>query len=72
METEKITTQNCGLYLENDSTVKFKDWRERMNGTGDSNMVKIDAALGEKQDRLHGVRLRYDSTTKTLVVEEEV
>ena len=42
------TTKNYGLYLTNDSSEKFLDWRERMNGTSDSNMMKIDAALGEK------------------------
>jgi len=41
-------TTNYGLYLEDDSTAKFKDWREKMNGSTDSNMVKIDTALGEK------------------------
>jgi hypothetical protein len=42
------TTKNYGLHLTNDSSEKFLDWRERMNGTSDSNMIKIDAALGEK------------------------
>ena len=42
------TTKNYGLHLTNDSSEKFLDWRERMNGTSDSNMMKIDAALGEK------------------------
>lgn len=42
------TTKNYGLHLTNDSSEKFLDWRERMNGTRDSNMMKIDAALGEK------------------------
>lgn len=42
------TTKNYGLHLTNDSSEKFLDWRERMNGTDDSNMMKIDAALGEK------------------------
>ena len=27
--------------------MKFKDWREKINGQEDSNMVKIDDALGE-------------------------
>ena len=42
------STENYGLYLEDDSSTKFQDWRERMNGVNDSNMMKIDAALGEK------------------------
>ena len=41
-------TTNYGLYLTNDNLEKFKDWREKMNGETDSNMVKIDTALGEK------------------------
>lgn len=43
-------TTNYGLYLTDDSSEKFLDWREKMNGTTDSNMIKIDAALGEKAD----------------------
>lgn len=41
-------TANYGLYLTNDSSERFLDWREKMNGTEDSNMMKIDAALGTK------------------------
>lgn len=44
------TTANYGLHLTNDSLERFSDWRERMNGTDDSNMVKIDTALGQKAD----------------------
>ena len=43
-------TTNYGLYLTEDNTEKFKDWREKMNGANDSNMVKIDTALGKKAD----------------------
>lgn len=43
-------TPNIGLHLTSDSTERFADWREKMNGTGDSNMVKIDTALGNKAD----------------------
>lgn len=43
-------TTNYGLYLEDDSTTKFQEWREKMNGSSDSNMVKIDAVLFEKAD----------------------
>lgn len=39
-------TTNYGLYLTDDSSEKFMDWRNRMNGTSDSNMIKIDTALG--------------------------
>jgi len=44
------TTTNYGLYLTDDALTKFIDWRNLMNGTGDSNMVKIDAILKEKAD----------------------
>lgn len=43
-------TPNYGLYLTDDSSERFMDWREKMNGTTDSNMTKIDTALGEKAD----------------------
>lgn len=51
-------TPNYGLYLEDDASTKFKDWREKMNGSDNSNMVKIDVALGEKaqkSDQITGV-----------------
>lgn len=44
------STKNYGLYLTDDSTTRFLDWRNQMNGVEDSNMVKIDTALGEKAD----------------------
>ena len=40
-------TINYGLYIEDDSSVLFKDWRNRINGPADSAMVKIDALLKE-------------------------
>ena len=43
-------TTNYKLYLCDDDTKKFKEWREEMNGTGNSNMKKIDAALSQKAD----------------------
>lgn len=42
------TTVNYGLYITDDSSERFLEWRTKMNGTENSNMVKIDAALGEK------------------------
>ena len=42
-----MNTTNYNLYLEDDSTTRFLDWRQKMNGSGDSNMVKIDTALAE-------------------------
>ena len=41
-------TTNYGLYVTDDSSDKCLNWRTKMNGTVDSNMVKIDTALGEK------------------------
>lgn len=44
-------TANYGLHLTDDSSETFRDWRTKMNGTGpDSNMQKIDKALGGKAD----------------------
>lgn len=42
------TTANYGLYITDDSSERFLEWRTKMNGTENSNMVKIDTALGEK------------------------
>lgn len=43
-----MNTKNYNLYIEDDSSTHFRDWREKMNGSEDSNMIKIDNALGEK------------------------
>ena len=43
-------TTNYKLYIEDDSSTKFIDWRTKINGSTDSNMVKIDIALGQKAD----------------------
>lgn len=43
-------TENYKLYITDEETEKFKDWRQKMNGTVDSNMHKIDAALSEKAE----------------------
>ena len=39
-------TPNFHLYITDDSQEHFMDWREKMNGKENSNMTKIDAALG--------------------------
>ena len=41
-------TTHYNLHLTNDSSERFLDWREKMNGTEDSNMVKIDDVLWSK------------------------
>lgn len=43
-------TTNYQLHLTDDDTERFQDWRNAMNGPDDSNMIKIDAALGGKAD----------------------
>lgn len=43
-------TTNYGLYISDDNTERFIDWRGKINGEADSNMTKIDAALGGKAD----------------------
>lgn len=48
-------TTNYGLYIESGDTAKFADWREKMNGENDSNMVKIDTALGQKANNSQAV-----------------
>ena len=48
-------TANYGLYLEGGDTAKFADWRDKMNGENDSNMVKIDTALGQKANSSQAV-----------------
>lgn len=44
-------TTNYKLHLTDDSAERFQDWRNAMNGPSNSNMVKIDTALGEKADK---------------------
>lgn len=44
-------TSNYGLYLTDNSSEKFLDWREKMSGSNNSNMIKIDAALGGKAEK---------------------
>ena len=38
-------TAKYNLYVEDGSSVPFLDWRKKINGTSNSNMVKIDTAL---------------------------
>lgn len=41
-------TPNIGLYLEEDTKTKFKEWRRKMNGEDNSNMVIIDTEFGKR------------------------
>lgn len=40
-------TSNYGLYLTEDATVNFLDWREKLAGQNNSNMTIIDEALAK-------------------------
>ena len=55
-------TQNYKLYITDDSSERFVDWRTKMNGVADSNMVKIDAALGQKANSSQSVETTLIST----------
>ena len=57
------TTANYNLHLCDDNTKRFQDWRNEINGTEDSNMIKIDTALSEKANKSNIVEefLRADS-----------
>lgn len=48
-------TTNYGLFVSNDDQMTFREWRLKLSGETDSNMTKIDAALGEMQGRLENV-----------------
>ena len=41
-------TENYNLILTDDDQTKFKEWRESINGSSNSNMKKIDTILSEK------------------------
>lgn len=45
-------TENYNLFLCNDGTKKFKEWREEINGTSNSNMVLIDLALASLSKKI--------------------
>lgn len=47
-------TENYGLYVTDEDTDRFIDWRKRLSGETDSNMVKIDQALHEKANKQRG------------------
>lgn len=44
-------TINYQLYITDDDETLFKDWREQINGTSNSNMTKIDSALSDKAQK---------------------
>ncbi len=53
-------TANYHLYLTDDSSEKFQEWRENMNGPDNSNMVKIDTALSEKAEHSNVIETKLD------------
>ncbi len=42
-------TSNYNLYICDDYNVHFLEWRDKINGSDNSNMVKIDAALSDQR-----------------------
>lgn len=52
-----METTNYKLFLTDDPSIDFLSWREKINGRTDSNMIKIDAALGEKAKSSTSVNL---------------
>ncbi len=44
-------TPVCNLYIGDDDTLLFEEWRKLLCGLTDSNMIKIDNAIGEKAVR---------------------
>lgn len=63
-------TKNYKLHLTDDSSERFLDWRNEMNGVEDSNMVKIDTALGEKADLEDG-KVKNDQLPGNLILSED-
>ncbi len=44
-------TKNYGFILEDDPSTKFKEWRESINGTTNSNFIALDGILAGKSDK---------------------
>lgn len=57
------TTTNYGLVLEDDASSKFKDWREAINGTTNSNFIKVDQILANKSDKSVYVECTLDASS---------
>lgn len=51
-------TKNYNLFVTDDDSVGFKEWREAINSESDSNMTKIDDALGGIDKTLSGIKNR--------------
>lgn len=55
-------TTNYNLHITEDSSERFQDWRNAMNGPDNSNMIKIDTALGQKADKSRDVNATLSSS----------
>lgn len=72
-------TVNYGLYKTSNGNVTFHEWREKLAGETDSNMVKIDAALAGKQNALadgdgttvKGNAVNVDTPTRGIFSQDE-
>ena len=58
-------TSNYHLYITDDSSERFVDWRTKLNGVTDSNMTIIDAALGDKADHSTQTNLTLSANSWT-------
>ena len=58
-------TSNYHLYITDDSSERFVDWRTKLNGITDSNMTIIDAALGDKADHSTQTNLTLSANSWT-------
>ena len=66
-------TPNYDLYLTDTDAISFLEWRKKINGTENSNMMKIDAAVGNKANKSTTVAVTltaagWDTETKTQTV----
>ena len=63
-------TENLGLVLTeaSETSMNFLEWRQIINGSNDSNVKKIDAAIGELQDKFSNYAdgLIYNADTGVL------
>lgn len=72
-------TINYGFYVDSDDTTKFIEWRNKIAGETDSNMIKIDTALKGKQDALgNGIGttvsencVNVDTPVRGIITQEE-
>lgn len=54
-------TTNYKLYVVDEGTEKFIDWRLKLAGTAESNMVKIDEALKDLADAINNCAVKSES-----------